>query len=153
MTVGPTKPGQPPNMYTTIICDPDEKKFEGMWPGLLYTMVSRATTLGDEDGNGSALYFDAPLVGSVPLTTERLSNLLCKAGRPNSSKPPELYENVRLRNAYVDSLRRNLFSVEESTSTVLMFLQEMEQLRLSEQTLTSKIEMYSLTLYLKNEAP
>lgn len=44
-------------MYDCIICDPDEKKFEGSALGLLYTAVSRATTLGDDEGLGSAIYF------------------------------------------------------------------------------------------------
>ena len=44
-------------MYEYIICDPDEKKFEGSALGLLYTAVSRATTLGNDDGIGSAIYF------------------------------------------------------------------------------------------------
>ena len=57
LTAGPTKPGKPENMYKCIVCDPDEKKWEGNAIGLLYTAVSRATTLGDEDGLNSAIYF------------------------------------------------------------------------------------------------
>ena len=44
-------------MFVRIICDPDEKHYEGVAIGLLYTAVSRATTLGDDDGLNSAIYF------------------------------------------------------------------------------------------------
>ena len=58
LTAGPVDPGKIPNMYQCILCDPDEKKFEGTSSlGLLYTAVSRATTLGDTDGLNSAIYF------------------------------------------------------------------------------------------------
>lgn len=153
MTVGPTKPGQPPNMYSTIICDPDDRRFEGMWPGLLYTMVSRATTLGDDSGVGSAIYFDAPLVGSIPLTTERLSNLLYKTKRTASNKEPELYENVKMRQDYVAKLRSNLFVLDIDEEEVLSELLRVEEMRVPDAVLDSKIDQYSFTLYLKNEAP
>lgn len=59
LTAGPVDPGKIENMYQCIICDPDEKRFEGTSSiGLLYTAISRATTLGDEDGLNSAIYFD-----------------------------------------------------------------------------------------------
>ena len=57
LTAGPVDEGKIPNMYQCIVCDPDEKKFEGTSLGLFYTASSRATTLGDEDGLNSAIYF------------------------------------------------------------------------------------------------
>ena len=57
LTAGPVDPGKIPNMYQCILCDPDEKKFEGTSLGLFYTAVSRATTLGDTNGLNSAIYF------------------------------------------------------------------------------------------------
>ena len=57
LTAGPVDPGKIPNMYQCILCDPDEKKYEGTSLGLFYTAVSRATTLGDENGLNSAIYF------------------------------------------------------------------------------------------------
>ena len=57
LTAGPVDKGKIPNMYQCIICDPDEKKYEGTSLGLLYTALSRATTLGDKDGLNSAIYF------------------------------------------------------------------------------------------------
>lgn len=56
-SVGPVKPGQPPNSVSHIIVDPGEPSFEAQNPGLLYTMLTRVTTLGSaEEGLPSALY-------------------------------------------------------------------------------------------------
>ena len=57
-SAGPVDKGKIENMYSCIVCDPDEKRFEGSSLGLLYTAVSRGTTLGDKDGTNSAVYFD-----------------------------------------------------------------------------------------------
>ena len=57
LSAGPVDPGKIPNPYLCIICDPDEKKYEGKALGLLCTAVSRATTLGDKMGLHSAIYF------------------------------------------------------------------------------------------------
>ncbi len=57
LTAGPVDEGKIPNMYQCIVCDPDEKKFEGTSLGLFYTATSRATTLGDDNGLNSAIYF------------------------------------------------------------------------------------------------
>lgn len=57
LTAGPVDEGKIQNFYQCIVCDPDEKRYEGSSLGLLYTAVSRATTLGDENGLGSAIYF------------------------------------------------------------------------------------------------
>ena len=57
LTAGPVDEGKIPNMYQCIVCDPDEKKFEGTSLGLFYTALSRGTTLGDDEGMDSAIYF------------------------------------------------------------------------------------------------
>lgn len=49
--------GKVKNMFEVIICDPDDGMFERNALGILYTAVSRATTLGDCDGRNSAIYF------------------------------------------------------------------------------------------------
>ena len=56
-SAGPVDEGKIPNLFKCIICDPDERKFEGSALGLLYTAASRGTTFGDDDGLGSAVYF------------------------------------------------------------------------------------------------
>ena len=57
MSAGPVDHGKIKNMYDVIVCDPDEKSFEGTALGLLYTATSRATTLGSDNGLDSAIYF------------------------------------------------------------------------------------------------
>ena len=57
LSAGPVDAGRQPNMYDVVVCDPDEKSVEGSALGLLYTAVSRGTTLGDDNGLNSAVYF------------------------------------------------------------------------------------------------
>ena len=47
-SVGKTGPGQPDNTFHRIIADPGERKYEANMTGLFYTLLSRATTLGEE---------------------------------------------------------------------------------------------------------
>ena len=44
-------------MFQCITCNPDKRDFEATQLGLFYTALSRATTFGDNDGFGSAIYF------------------------------------------------------------------------------------------------
>ena len=60
-------------MYDVLVCDPDQKQYEGNALGLLYTAVSLATTLGNDDGTGSAIYF----TGSA-FKASRIRNLTFK---------------------------------------------------------------------------
>ncbi len=73
MSAGPVDKGKIKNMYDVIVCDPDEKSFEGSALGLLYTAVSRATTLGDDDGLHSAIYFSGQ-----SMRPDRIRNLTKK---------------------------------------------------------------------------
>ena len=57
LQAGPVEKGKTPNTYQCIICDPDDKSYESSALGLFYTAISRATTLGDYSGIGSAIYF------------------------------------------------------------------------------------------------
>ena len=61
LTAGPVDEGKIPNMYQCIVCDPD-KKFKGTFLGLFYTATSRATSLGNDDGLNSAIYFSGSQV-------------------------------------------------------------------------------------------
>ena len=60
LSAGPVDNNRIPNMYSCVICDPGPRSFEARHPGLLYTAVSRGTTLGDELGSDSAVYFTGP---------------------------------------------------------------------------------------------
>ena len=70
--------GKIKNMFECIICDPDDGKFESSALGLLCTAVSRATTLGDEDGLNSAIYF----IGEH-MTEERIRRIGMRKGSRN----------------------------------------------------------------------
>ena len=94
LSAGPVDEGKIPNMYHCIICDPDNKKFEGRCTGLLYTALSRATTLGDETGRHLAIYFTGEF-----FNYDRIKNLAKK----HNGK--EEYENVIRRRTWVDFLR------------------------------------------------
>jgi hypothetical protein len=69
-SAGPVDEGKIPNSCEVIIADPDTSKAENNALGLFYTILSRATTLGNDDGTGSALYFSGPT-----LTEERVTFL------------------------------------------------------------------------------
>jgi hypothetical protein len=83
-------------MFDVIICDPDIKAVEGRATGFFYTMLSRATTLGDADGLNSAIYFMGP-----HLTKERIQNLTMK------TKSNQTLQNVKRRTNWVNHLKQN----------------------------------------------
>ena len=83
-------------MYQCIICDPDNRKFEGRCTGLLYTALSRATTLGDNHGKHSAIYFTGEY-----FNYDRIKYLVLKYNLK------EEYENVKRRRTWVEYLARN----------------------------------------------
>jgi hypothetical protein len=85
-------------MFNVIICDPDCKAVEGRATGFFYTMLSRATTLGDKDGRNSAIYFIGP-----HLTKERIQNITFKT---NSN---QTLINVKRRSLWVAHLETNVF--------------------------------------------
>jgi len=84
-------------MFKVIICDPDGKIVEGRNTGFFYTMLSRATTLGDPNGLNSAIYFTGP-----NLTKQRIQQLTLKT---NSF---QVLENVKRRTAWVQYLENQI---------------------------------------------
>lgn len=99
LSAGPVNEGKIPNMYTCIICEPDEGSFEGSNPGLLYTAVSRATTLGNDDGLCSAIYFDG-----VDFNEKRIKYV----GKSTSRyKNYEEFELFKKRRAWTNHLGEN----------------------------------------------
>jgi len=150
LSAGPTDAGQLPNMYKYLVVDPDEKKFEGTWPGLLYTIVSRATTLGDENGFGSALYFDASDMDSLPINRYRFKNLLYQ-----EQKKVLQYKRIVKRQKWVDRLHCNKTTPShEGEDSQRAFLQEMEKGRVMFDTLRHRIEAYVLSRHgTRNDVP
>ena len=96
LSAGPVDPGKIPNVYESIICDPDVKLAEGKATGLLYTALSRATTLGDDDGLNSAIYFE----GS-DIDRDRFQNLTLTTTTQQELK------NVTKRSEWVQHLKQH----------------------------------------------
>jgi hypothetical protein len=92
-SAGPTPPDKPDNEVQVIICDPGNRGFEGINPGCFYSMLSRATTLGDEQGRNSALYWDGP-----NMSPNRCMNLTLDS-------KGNIYKKVQLRNEWVKLLK------------------------------------------------
>ena len=90
-SVGKTPPGQPDNTFHRIIADPRTRKQEGTTPGLFYTLLSRATTLGDE-GN---LETSAILFNGTNMTPGRIRNITQKADGNVYSKVKNLQKWVK----------------------------------------------------------
>lgn len=97
LTAGEVDEGKLPNPFPVIICDPDVKAVEGRATGFLYTMLTRATTLGDPNGLNSAIYFVGP-----NLTKERIKEVTQKS---NSN---QTLTNVKRRENWVTYLESNV---------------------------------------------
>jgi hypothetical protein len=95
---GPVLENQPANTVLRIVCDPGNRGFEGINPGLFYTLMSRATTLGTpDDVRSSAIYFcgDDMTPGRVLFIDRKKEG----GGR-------KLYDKAELRSAWVSQLKR-----------------------------------------------
>ena len=99
MSAGPVDKGKFPNMFEVIICDPGKREDERSALGLFYTALSRATTLGDENGDGSAIYFCGE-----DFTEERFRNIAKK------KQTDEDYKRSELRRKWVNHLEANSLS-------------------------------------------
>jgi hypothetical protein len=95
-SVGPTKPGQPPNRFLRIVADPGKKSFEARSPGLSYTLTTRATTLGTQcDRMKSALFF-----AGQNMNKKRMINL-------TKNPKGEMCLKAKKREKWMERLQRN----------------------------------------------
>ena len=95
-SVGPVPDGRPQNSIQRIIVEPGNRRFEANNVGLLYTTVSRPTTIGTADDKlSSAIYFDGP-----DFSRQRITNL-------TTDKSGKMYVKARLRQKWVDYLNEN----------------------------------------------
>ena len=95
-SAGPTEPGRPANTVQRIICDAGSINFERLCPGLMYSLISRATTLGtNRTALDSAIYFTGDF------TEKRVMNM----GR---KKDGTLTKRVALRKLWVDRLEHHI---------------------------------------------
>ena len=98
-SAGPTTKGQQKNAIQRIICDPGNKEFELRNPGLFYTLLSRATTLGDKKN----LYTSAIFFTGNNMNPSRLLNMT-KTEKGITAK------KVALRELWVELLSQNSHS-------------------------------------------
>jgi hypothetical protein len=96
LSAGPTPTGEQ-SQYESIVCDPDDRRYEGLNLGLFYTALSRARTLGDDDGLNSAIYFTG-----ADFCEECFRNL---AFKPTSF---EEYPLANKRTVWVDHLIKHI---------------------------------------------
>lgn len=141
ISVGPTGPGQIPNMYDVIVCDPGNRIRESGAPGILYTAVSRATTLGGPDGLGSAFYF----LESARVSLDRFEKITFK------KDSVDLYETVIQRNVWIASQqpgyeRRKSFMDRMSNDEKANILLWAETARFSTEALDAVIDDYCAVL-------
>jgi hypothetical protein len=111
LQAGPVDSGKPPNAFRVLVCDPDTKAAEGRATGFLYTMLSRATTFGDQTGLNSAIYFIGP-----NLTKERIMKLTLKT---NSN---QLIKNIERRNRWVAHLEHHVVHRQANYSKIHKWL-------------------------------
>ena len=96
LQAGPPIDGKQQHLYHSVVIDPDIKSFEQTHSGLFYTAISRGTTLGDDSGLRSAVYFTGH-----HLTQERIQKLTkCLTGDKECKK-------VTKRRAWVSVLDNN----------------------------------------------
>lgn len=133
LSAGPVDPGKIKNMYECIVCDPDCKKYEGKASGLFYTAVSRATTLGDDYGLGSAIYF----TGSE-LNEERITKIGIYA--PPKSGP---MLNFSRRDTWVKHLESNTKSSSLDRKARKRLIKWCKQNRVTFDQLDERIKQYT----------
>ena len=97
MSAGPVEHGKIPNMFKYIICDPHNRYCERSALGLFYTALSRATTLGDSNGRGSAIYFTGENYNE-----QRIRNIGKRNGTDDECK------RVKQRKRWVTHLKSNM---------------------------------------------
>ncbi len=119
-------------MYDCIVCDPGEKRFEGTNIGMLYTAISRATTLGDPDGLNSAIYFKGE-----DFRESRLRQLGKHVGTTID------YKNIARRKLWVQYLRTHTDASKLNDNTVLTLMDWFKETKISYKTLCDTITAYT----------
>ena len=123
-SAGPVDAGQPKNAVDRIVCDPGNRSFEGVNPGTLYMLCSRATTMGvSADRLDSALYFSGP-------NAHRHRFLNLKYQKATGSKGVrKLYKKVDLREKWVAMIDGNTYRddiTEDETQDIIEWCDETE---------------------------
>ena len=75
--MGKTASGRPDNAFERIVGDPGTRQFESINPGLFYTLISRATTFGEEKTRNISNIFKG-----TNMNIERVKDITkCKNGK------------------------------------------------------------------------
>jgi hypothetical protein len=127
-SAGPVDEGKIPNTCDVVICDPHDKKAETTALGLFYTILSRATTLGNTEGLGSAVYFIGP-----SLNQERVTNIGQLKNSLDFSKP------FQKRHAWVNHLMLGLDENNLEDHEQLQLQNWSDSIQLGEKELTQLI--------------
>ena len=133
---GPVDPGKPPNAIQRIICDPGRREFEARKPGITFTMISRATTIGTLC-NGkrldSALYF-YDFGFNTTMTPQRITNLRVS---PNTNKT---YAEIIKRDQWVTYLNSHKTGIRFSEANIKDIFDWAENERVSKSQLQLLIQ-------------
>lgn len=132
LSAGPVDEGKIPNMFECIICDPDKREAENIALGLFYTSLSRATTLGEDDGLNSAIYFNG-----LDFDEARIRNI----GRCKGTN--EDYKRVKSRQKWIEHLARNTKSSSISSKTRKRVLHWAKTTRVEKHVLADRCEEYT----------
>lgn len=131
MSAGPVDEGKLPNMYHHIICDPDIRASEARATGLLYTAISRATTLGDDDGLNSAIYFQGN-----NLTRDRIQNVTMQNNNIHE------YIGVTRRREWVQYLEQHTFPCGRVDTNIVRSVFNWSKTTISPEKLRARINTY-----------
>ena len=128
MSVGKTRKGQCKNMLERCVVDIGEARFENNAPGLLYTALSRATTIGQPDDiMSSAIYFEG-----CHMSVERLRNVNSRLKLSN--------EAVKKRRNWVRYLNKHVKELtEEEVADMDTTAQWIEETRLTPQAVIDRL--------------
>ena len=88
-----------------IVGHPGPRSFETLNPGTFYSLLSRASMLGDENGNGSAIYFTGENINIHRLVRMHKKN---KETIRKSKNEEDTIEKVVMRNKWIQHLEKNI---------------------------------------------
>ena len=97
-SAGPVDKNKIPNPYECLVCDPHDSSAENTHLGVFYTAISRATTLGDDDGLNSAFYLEGK-----EATEDRMRNI----GQKQNSR--DYHDTFVKRAKWVQYLNENTY--------------------------------------------
>ena len=141
LSAGPVDPGKIPNIFPSIVCDPDKREQERTALGLFYTALSRATTLGDANGDGSAIYFTGQDFNEA--------RIRCIGKRMRSDAD---YVRAKQRSQWVSYLKKHIMP-QTTMPDAQSVLQWAASGRTSHSQLVERIETYVNQRQKTNQAP